>query len=328
MLGYELLGHPAEGGPQVHGVNRRVADEGPDAACDILGRAVVEVVERALGCFASPDAVGIDRPWRRGVGSLHHVPAVGVELVAEMPAHDRPVAFRVVADPTLDAAAHPGDLGGVPGLREPFPVRLGDPAEGRQQVLTEQTGPPGALGSQVPEPDGQPVLDGTRGHPTVGPDPPQLADPPVGGAVPLRRVGAEQLELGYPVAGAEAEVEAAAADDVHHRRLLGDLDRRVQRCDHDAGPDAYPACAGRDGCREGERLREVAVIEQVVFGYPDRVRAQSFRLLAHLQGEPVQAGGVLAAVRWVAEVEVEAYLHAGPLRPDGGQVVKVWSPRL
>jgi hypothetical protein len=62
------------------------------------------------------------------------------------------------------------------------------------------------------------------------------------------------------------------------------------------------------GC-ERERLAEVAVIEPVVLGEPQRVDAKGIGFFAQLQGEGVQPGWVLAPALRVAQVEVETNVH-------------------
>ena len=66
----------------------------------------------------------------------------------------------------------------------------------------------------------------------------------------------------------------------------------------------------RDRGGEGERLGQVAVVEQVVLGEPDRMGAEPFGLLAQLEGVPVEAGRVLAPAGRVPQVEVHADVHA------------------
>ena len=159
-------------------------------------------------------------------------------------------------------------------------------------------------------------MDGSRRHPALGPQCPELADAPVGEAVALRDVGAEQLELRHPVPRAKAQVDATVAHEVDHRHLFGDLGRRVQRREQHCGADPHPPGPGRDRRREREWLRQVAVVEQVVLGDPDGVAAESLGLLAHLQHEAVETGRVGRPFLRVAQVEVQPHVHeiASPIR--------------
>ena len=105
----------------------------------------------------------------------------------------------------------------------------------------------------------------------------------------MPEVGTEEFELRDAVPGPEPEVDAATRHDVDQRRLLGDLDRMVERRDHDRGaePDAPgPRC---DRGEEREWLRHVTVVEEVVLGRPHRMRAETLRFLAQLERESVEA---------------------------------------
>jgi hypothetical protein len=161
----------------------------------------------------------------------------------------------------------------------------------------------------VAEPQRQPLLHRAGRHPVRAPQPAQLARGRVGRAVPGRDVGAVEFVLGNSVSGADAEVQPPVAEDVDDRGLLGDLDGAVQRRDQDAGADPHPLGARRRGGREGERLRQVVVVEEVVLGQPHRVAAEQLGLLAHLQREGVQPRRRGAPGRRVPEVEVEAHTH-------------------
>ncbi len=153
-------------------------------------------------------------------------------------------------------------------------------------------------------------MDGSGCHPALGPERPELADASIGESVAPRDVGAEQFELRHPVPGAKAQVDVPVAHEIDHGDLLGDLGRRVQRREQHCSADPHPRRSRRDRGREGERLRQVAVVEQVVLGEPHRVGAEPFGLLAELEGVPVEAGRVLAPAWRVPEVEVHADVHA------------------
>ena len=182
-------------------------------------------------------------------------------------------------------------------LHQPLPIRLEASRVHGEQALAEATGPTRALRTLVAEPDRHPLLHGCRRHPAVGPDAAELAHPLVGHGVAPREAGAEQLVLGHAVAGAEAELEPTVAHEVDDRRLLGQLHRVVQRGDRG---------------RERERLGEVPVVEEVVLREPHGVRAETFGLLAQLQGEAVEARGVALPLGRVAEVEVDTDVHRFP----------------
>ena len=74
------------------------------------------------------------------------------------------------------------------------------------------------------------------------------------------------------------------------------MERRHQHGRTESGA----GCSRRDGCCEGEGLAEVAVVELVVLGEPERVDAEPVSLLAQLQGERVQAGRVLVPTLRIA----------------------------
>ena len=83
----------------------------------------------------------------------------------------------------------------------------------------------------------------------------------------------------------------------------------MQRRDHHGRAQPGPAGARRRGGGEGEGLGEVAVVEPVVLGEPERMRAEPVGFLAGFEGERVQARRVLPPRRGIAQVEVQADVH-------------------
>ena len=63
-------------------------------------------------------------------------------------------------------------------------------------------------------------------------------------------VNTDAVELLLLVAGADAEVEAAVADDVEHGHFFGDQDWVMQRQDNDRGSDPDVLRAPGDGAEE------------------------------------------------------------------------------
>jgi hypothetical protein len=100
------------------------------------------------------------------------------------------------------------------------------------------------------------------------------------------------LELDGPVASPDAHVQPPAAQDVHHRQLLGEADRVVEGQDGRGEPDADVARAhGRGGGQHRRRDRQ-AVLDEVVLGQPDAVEPQLLGPghLVHLVAHDVRMG--------------------------------------
>src|SRR5690606_25725110 len=127
-----------------------------------------------------------------------------------------------------------------------------------------------------------------------------------------RRV--EECEFRYPVACSDAEVEPTPGDQVDRRALLGQFCRVVQRGDDDRGAEPDALGAGGDRRGERQRLAEVVVVEEVMFGEPGRTRAEPVSLLTRLDGEPVERRRVLPPPMGVAEIEVNPDFHSIPSR--------------
>ena len=113
----------------------------------------------------------------------------------------------------------------------------------------------------------------------LGPEPVDQRHGFVQATPALLRRDAERGELLGRVAGAHAENQAAAGDDVDHRRFLGDGERMVERQEQHAGPEAHPARSRRDRGEADERRR----IEQdavVMLAEPHRVESCRLGALA------------------------------------------------
>jgi hypothetical protein len=85
------------------------------------------------------------------------------------------------------------------------------------------------------------------------------------------------LVLGRVASGADAEVEAAAREDVEHGRLLRDLDRMVELGDADDDAVTDPDSFRHHGARGEEQLgrRTVRVLlEEVVLDRPHLIEAE------------------------------------------------------
>jgi hypothetical protein len=86
----------------------------------------------------------------------------------------------------------------------------------------------------------------------------------------------------------------------------------VERGDHGDG-DADPAGAARDGRREHQRARQVAVVGPVVLEQADGHEAEPLPPLDHLQGGGVAIGHLDAGELGVAEVKSQDTQRHGRL---------------
>src|SRR5262249_47066666 len=112
--------------------------------------------------------------------------------------------------------------------------------------------------------------------------------PPVAALLELET---EALELVVLVAAAEADVDAAAGQQIERRDSLREAGR-VGRGDTDARrADAQPRRLRRDVGRELHRAREVAVRREVMLGEPDVAKAVSFGGLRDVEGARVDLRG-------------------------------------
>ena len=103
--------------------------------------------------------------------------------------------------------------------------------------------------------------------------------------------------------------EAAAGDLVDDRDLLGHQRRRPQRGQQHGGADGDRAGAGGDRGEERERLRQVAVGEEVVLGEPHRAEATLLGPLDQLEVAGEHVGPRPGPRLGVAEVEEQPDLH-------------------
>jgi hypothetical protein len=96
-----------------------------------------------------------------------------------------------------------------------------------------------------------------------------------------RHVEGRELLGGIP--GSHAENEAARRDHVHHRALLRDGQRPVEREQEHGGPEANGASAAGDRGQPDERRRiERSIV--VVLAEPDRVEPSRLGALAFADG--------------------------------------------
>jgi hypothetical protein len=100
------------------------------------------------------------------------------------------------------------------------------------------------------------------------------------------------MELGHAVPGSQAEFQPAVTDDVDNGRLFGEVGGMMKRGNDDGGADTKAPGPGGHGGGKGQRLRQVPVVKQMMFGKPDGVASQPIRLFAHLQGEAINLGWV------------------------------------
>src|SRR3954451_5639643 len=285
----DIFRSPADRSPDEDGLDRCASGGRGNLFGDRLRGPVRERRQWRCVDVAGPELLGVHRPRRGRVGALHHVLPVRVDLVREMLGHDGPITFGILGDERLEAAGHASDRRIVTALDEPGSVELPESAVGQQQAGAQHAGPARPLRSLVPHPDRERILHRWRHHAVVAEPPPNLTGHPVGRGVTMPEVGTEELELRDAVPGPEPEVDAATRHDVDQCRLLGDLDRMVERRDHDRSTEPDPPGTRRDRGEEREWLRDVPVVEEVVLGRPHRMRAETLRFLAQLERESVQA---------------------------------------
>jgi len=97
----------------------------------------------------------------------------------------------------------------------------------------------------------------------------------------------EALELVLLVTGAEPDLQAATGEVIHHRDLLRDLERVVQRQHDDGGAEADVRRTVRELRDQHQRVRQEAVTGEVVLGQHDVVEADRVRELDLLDGVPI-----------------------------------------
>src|SRR5207249_6485486 len=122
-------------------------------------------------------------------------------------------------------------------------------------------------------------------------------------------------ELRRAIAAAEPDLQPAARDDVHERRLLGQAQRMMEGQDRRRQPDAYPPRPGGGDGGERAGVHREAVVDEVVLGEPDLVEAQLLRPL-HLLELAVHDLGV-AEARCGLEEEERAEAHGSA--PDASE---------
>nr|BFE87592.1 hypothetical protein GCM10020093_101930 [Planobispora longispora] len=127
----------------------------------------------------------------------------------------------------------------------------------------------------------------------------------------LGQVDAEALELEALVAAPDAQLQPSAGEQVHHGRLLGDVDRVVQRQDHDPGAEAEPFGPGGQVGQHGEQVGHDPVVAEVVLGQSHPGEPQLLGEFRQLQVVVVDVLEALA-VEPVEEVEGRE-LHRRPL---------------
>ena len=115
-------------------------------------------------------------------------------------------------------------------------------------------------------------------------------------------VAAEGGVLQVAVAAADADLDAAAAEGVDDRDVLGQPDRVLQRQDRDRGAEPDPRGAGRRVGEERPRRRQAAAaVRHVVLGDPADVEAELVGDDEQLLGVAVRRGQVVAATLDVGE---------------------------
>ena len=197
----------------------------------------------------------------------------------------------------------------MPTRGQPGPVRVHEVAVEGEQSRAELAGEARAAWPEEPAPQRHRLLHG-KGCDAAGlPQSHHLAQAGFGLREPVGERSAEALVLRHSIAEPDTEVEATVAEDVDHRGFLGELRRLAQRGEQHGGADADGARACRDRGREGERLREIAVLEEVVLGEPHRRRAEALGTLDELERARVVVGPRPRPLGRVATVEVDADVH-------------------
>ncbi len=120
---------------------------------------------------------------------------------------------------------------------------------------------------------------------------PQHGDALLDQGGPLVHAPVEHRHLLGAVAGAEHEVDAAAAGEVEHRQVLGQADRVVQRHDQRRHEDAQRAGPAGDRRRHHQRAGAVAVVGPVVLGQRRHQEAVLLGPGALVERRPVQRLG-------------------------------------
>ena len=120
---------------------------------------------------------------------------------------------------------------------------------------------------------------------------------------------AEAVELGLPIALADAEIEAAAREQIERRRLLGDEHGIVPGQHDDGGAEPNVARLRREIGKQGERGRDLAVAGEMMLDQEHVAEAESVGL-DHVVDEAVVAEAVFEADRALgARAAEQAELH-------------------
>ncbi len=285
-------GHDLVGPGRGHRVDHRAdavrrADQGALVAVTAVGAAEqrlkvvlaqggqVDVVPEAAGDAAEQ---GQRRPHVAGQG-LVGLGARGVVVLGEegVQQDGHPAGVRVQAVPGPGAPVA-GDV--LPELFDALGHQVGDDAEvvaGGQFVRGGVSDDRGVQGWGVlhrarEEPQVGLAVAGGAAQGGTAPELPYLFQLFVHQLlVPAETVGEEGEVLGVPAA-CDADADASAGEVVHHRPLLGDPDRVVERQDDGAGVEAdalgLPGQCGGQDRRVGEEAAEGV---EVALGHPERV---------------------------------------------------------
>jgi hypothetical protein len=99
---------------------------------------------------------------------------------------------------------------------------------------------------------------------------------------PCRDVSSECPELRHSIPRTQAQLDSSAAHQVDDCGLLRDLHRSPQRGDQDRRTDPQTMGASGYGGGKGQRLRQIAVLKEVMLAEPDRVSTGSLGVLDYL----------------------------------------------
>ena len=112
----------------------------------------------------------------------------------------------------------------------------------------------------------------------------------------------EAAELVRRVAHADADLDAAVADIVEHREVLGQPHRMVERQQADVARHPHAFGTRGDRARHRHPRRQVAVVEEVVLGEPDEIESEPVEHHDLVHDRGVQARHVHARFRRVAKI--------------------------
>ncbi len=124
---------------------------------------------------------------------------------------------------------------------------------------------------------------------------------------PLGQRHPEDRELLRAVAESDAQHESPPGGDVEERADLRDLDRVVQRQQHQVGADGEALRLGGEPLQHGEQREVVKAGRRVVLAAPQRVEAERADEAHLLDGLGKAAGGIVA--RGMLRVQIDAELH-------------------